>query len=347
MRADKVIQEQKHYSILNGLLDVFGTNKQVLHDKSKKIAMNKPHTSVLLQESIHALDIKQNGIYIDGTYGRGGHAKAILDALSAEGKLIAIDKDKDAISHAKANFGNDTRFSIHQESFADIDKVADKEGVVGKVSGILLDLGVSSPQLDESARGFSFMNDGPLDMRMDTNQELSASKFVNEASVGTLSQIFRDYGEEKFHWRIANAIVNNREESPITTTQQLAEIVKKANPKWEKHKHPATRVFQAIRIYVNNELNDVRDCLEKSVNILAPNGRLAVISFHSLEDRIVKNFLRDKERGVKLPKNIPITADKLCSDFKRIGKAIKPSFSEVATNVRARSAILRVGEKVK
>lgn len=304
------------------------------------------HQSVLLDESIKGLAIKDGGIYFDGTFGRGGHSQEILNHLDAKGRLYAIDKDLEAIAHSKERFGTDKRFHIFQGSFARIAEFATEAGVLGKVDGILLDLGVSSPQLDNPERGFSFMQQGPLDMRMDLSQPLSAAEFVNHAEADEMAAIFRLYGEERFAGRIARAIVTARKEAPITTTLQLAEIVKEANPKWEKHKHPATRVFQAIRIHVNQELNDLKSCLEQCIEVLAPGGRLAVISFHSLEDRIVKQFMRDKEQGEKLPSEIPIRYEEMKSNFKRVGKAIMPQEKEVKENVRARSAVLRIGEKL-
>ncbi|GGI79748.1 16S rRNA (cytosine(1402)-N(4))-methyltransferase RsmH [Legionella impletisoli] len=304
------------------------------------------HQSVLLHESIEGLAIKPDGIYVDGTFGRGGHSKAILSRLNQSGRLIAIDKDPEAIFYAENHFSGDERFTLYQGSFAKIKEFTTHAGVVGKVDGILLDLGVSSPQLDNPERGFSFMHQGPLDMRMDTTQDLSAARFVNQASAEEMAAVFKTYGEERFSGRIARAIVQAREESPITTTGSLAEIVKAANPKWEKHKHPATRVFQAIRIYVNKELTDLKDCLNQSLDVLAVHGRLVVISFHSLEDRLVKQFMRHAEEGDTPPPGVPLKAFELKTNFKRLGKAIKPNEEEVRQNVRARSAVLRIGEKI-
>ncbi len=304
------------------------------------------HQSVLLHESIEGLAIKGGGIYFDGTFGRGGHSREILRHLNEQGRLYAIDKDLEAIEHATTQFGQDKRFHIFQGSFARIQEFATEAGVLGKVDGILLDLGVSSPQLDNPERGFSFMQQGPLDMRMDLSQPMSAARFVNEAEAEEMASVFRLYGEERFSGRIAKAIVAARNIVPITTTLQLAEIVKEANPKWEKHKHPATRVFQAIRIHINQELNDLKSCLEQCLNVLAPKGRLAVISFHSLEDRIVKQFMRDKEQGDKPPPEVPIRHEALKTNFKRVGKAIMPKEVEVKENVRSRSAVLRIGEKL-
>lgn len=304
------------------------------------------HQSVLLHESIKGLNIKADGIYLDGTFGRGGHSREILNQLSDKGRLIAIDKDSDAIQYAKDNFGLDPRFEIFHGSFANIQEFATSAQVSGKVDGILLDLGVSSPQIDNPQRGFSFMEQGPLDMRMDLTQAINAANFVNEAEASELATVFRKYGEERFAGRIARAIVEARQIAPISTTLELAEIIKEANPKWEKNKHPATRVFQAIRIHVNKELIDLAICLEHCLTVLACNGRLAVISFHSLEDRIVKQFMRDKEQGHRPPPEVPIRYETLKTDFKRIGKAVMPNDEEIKNNVRARSAVLRIGEKL-
>lgn len=304
------------------------------------------HQSVLLEESIRGLAIKPDGIYIDGTFGRGGHSRAILQHLNQEGKLIAIDKDHEAIDYATQHFSEDPRFSIVQGSFAELSEVTKQFGVHGLVNGILLDLGVSSPQLDNPARGFSFMQQGPLDMRMDSFQSLSAARFVNESSVDDMTQVFRQYGEERFAGRIARAIVQARAIEPILTTAVLAEVVKQANPKWEKHKHPATRVFQAIRIYINQELTDLEACLKQCVSALSIGGRLVVISFHSLEDRIVKQFMRDQEEGERPPMGVPVRAIEIKTCFKRVGRAIKPHDEEVKQNVRSRSAVLRIGEKI-
>ncbi|AHE67671.1 16S rRNA (cytosine(1402)-N(4))-methyltransferase RsmH [Legionella oakridgensis] len=304
------------------------------------------HQSVLLQESIEGLAIKADGIYVDGTFGRGGHSRLILTNLNKAGRLLAIDKDHEAVAYAKEHFGHDHRFTIVQGSFSKLHEIAIQAGVYGRINGILLDLGVSSPQLDNPERGFSFMQQGPLDMRMDSNQEIDAAHFVNQAEEQEMALVFKQYGEERYARRIAHAIVHAREQSPILTTQALADIVKEANPKWEKHKHPATRVFQAIRIYINQELVDLREFLKQCIGSLAIGGRLVIISFHSLEDRLVKQFMRDEERGMQPPQGIPFKASELVTNFKRVGKAIKPSDDEVRNNVRARSAVLRIGEKI-
>lgn len=304
------------------------------------------HESVLLTPSVDGLNIKADGIYVDGTFGRGGHSQAILDRLGPDGTLLAIDKDTTALACAAKRFGHDKRFSIMHDSFANIENIAKERDLVGRISGILLDLGVSSPQLDDPARGFSFMHDGPLDMRMNPEQVLNAEIFVNKASEEELSYVFKTYGEERFAHRIARAIIRAREErGGIKTTSVFAEIVKQANPKWEKHKHPATRVFQAIRIHVNHELQDLEDGLSQCVKVLAVDGRLAVISFHSLEDRIVKQFMKKASEGERMPIKLPIKAVEVNTGFRRVGKAIKPSDEEMKRNVRARSAVLRIGEK--
>lgn len=311
--------------------------------------MSNTHTSVLLEESIDALSVMPGGVYIDGTFGRGGHSRAILAKLGDGGRLIAIDKDEEAIAYAKALFSNEPRFEIVHDSFSNLAHIAKARGVYGNVNGILLDLGVSSPQLDDAERGFSFMKDGPLDMRMDKTQRLMAKTWLSEASVTEMTRVFKIYGEERFAKKIANAIVSARVNSPLETTAQLANLIKAVKPKVHYKKHPATQVFQAIRIVINRELEDVETVLPECLSTLAVGGRLAVISFHSLEDRIVKHFMRNEERGERLPLELPISADVLMSKhtFKRIGKAIRPSNEEIATNVRARSATLRIGEKLR
>lgn len=303
------------------------------------------HKPVLLEEAVEALNIVPQGIYIDGTFGRGGHTRAILDRLGPDGRLFALDKDWDAIAYANSHFSQDARFQIRQGSFRDLAEAARGWGIMGRVQGILFDLGVSSPQFDDATRGFSFMQSGPLDMRMDTQQRLSAEHFINEAKESDLADVFFTYGEERFSRRIARAIIEARNKAPIQDTMTLAEVVKAAHPRWEKHKHPATRVFQAIRIYVNQELADLEACLAQVLEVLAVRGRLAVISFHSLEDRIVKQFMQKAEQGVQLPKHIPVKANQLTGRLRRIGKAIKPKEGELHSNIRARSAILRIGEK--
>lgn len=305
------------------------------------------HQPVMLKEVIDALAIKPGGVYVDATFGRGGHTRGILASLGSEGRVLAIDRDAEAIAHAGRVFKDEPRLSLYHGSFAELAEAVEQAGLTGKVNGILMDLGVSSPQLDTPERGFSFMQDGPLDMRMDTRQPLSAARFVNEASVDEMTRVFREYGEERFSGRIARAIAESRAKAPLERTLELAEIVKAANPRWERHKHPATRVFQAIRIHVNAEMQSLKAALSQSMKVLAPEGRLAVISFHSLEDRVVKQFMRNLEQGDVLPRDVPVRFEVQNKVFRRVGKAIKAGEQEVADNVRARSAVLRTGEKIR
>ena len=304
------------------------------------------HQTVLLNEAVEALNIHASGRYVDGTFGRGGHSRLILEQLDANGELLAFDKDPLAIDTAEKEFSADSRFKISQTSFAEMEAVASQHGWKGDVDGVLLDLGVSSPQIDDASRGFSFQSDGPLDMRMNPEQGLSAAQWLAQASEEDIAKVLKDYGEERFAKRIARAIINSREEQAIQTTKQLASIVAAANPKWEKGKDPSTRSFQAIRIFVNSELDDLEKCLQQAVNILKPGGRLVVISFHSLEDRIVKRFIRDMEKGEQLPIDLPVMHVQVNSKLKRIGKAIKASDKEVKHNPRSRSAVMRVAERV-
>jgi 16S rRNA (cytosine1402-N4)-methyltransferase len=304
------------------------------------------HRPVLLEEALVALNLKPDGVYVDATFGRGGHSAAILQRLGPQGRLLAIDKDPHAIAVARERFAGEPRFSIFHGSFAEIGAAVDSAGVRGQVDGLLLDLGVSSPQLDDASRGFSFMRDGPLDMRMDTTRGLSAAQWLAQAGEGEIARVLKELGEEKFAKRIARAIVTARAETPIETTRQLAALVTAAIPRWEPDKNPATRSFQAIRIFINHELDDLRECLDQVVDVLAVNGRLAVISFHSLEDRIVKRFMRDEARGDDFPVDLPVTVDQLQPTLKVVGKAVRPSPEEVDENPRARSAVLRVAEKM-
>lgn len=305
------------------------------------------HQSVLLEESVEALHIRADGTYIDATFGRGGHSRAILDALGEHGRLIAIDRDPQAIIAAEA-FKDDRRFQIVHSPFSAIADVAEQLNLTGQIDGILMDLGVSSPQLDDASRGFSFLRDGPLDMRMDTSRGQSAAQWLQHADEQDITQVIKEFGEEKFGKRIAHAIVTHRVENPLTHTHQLAALIDEAVPVKDKYKHPATRSFQAIRIYINSELDEVRDGLKGALEVLRPQGRLAVISFHSLEDRMVKRFMREQSRGMQVPRGMPITDAQIDASkaMKLIGKAIKPSPAEVQTNVRSRSSVLRVAEKL-
>ncbi|WP_299942287.1 16S rRNA (cytosine(1402)-N(4))-methyltransferase RsmH [uncultured Microbulbifer sp.] len=302
------------------------------------------HRSVLLREAVDALVTDPDGFYIDGTFGRGGHSAAILKQLGPGGRLLAVDKDPQAIAYARRHFGTEPRFSIWHGSFADMDLAAGEQA--GQVRGILLDLGVSSPQLDQPERGFSFMRDGPLDMRMDTSRGISAAQWVNTEAETEMVRVFKEYGEERFARRIAAAIVRRRTEKPFVRTRDLAEVVKAANPAWEKGKHPATRVFQAIRIHINGELDDLKSVLEKSLALLAPGGRLVIISFHSLEDRLVKRFIREKERGPQLPRGLPIMHSQIARSLRAVGRAIKAAAFETEDNQRSRSAVMRAAEKL-
>lgn len=303
------------------------------------------HETVLLQEAVDALVTNPSGVYVDATFGRGGHSELILNALNEDGRLIAIDKDLDALKKAEVLYQNESRFQVVHGSFADIEQHLSSKGIT-KVNGILADLGVSSPQLDDAERGFSFLKEGPLDMRMNRSEGLSASEWLAASSAQEIAQVLRDYGEEKFAKRIATAIYEACSSGPIETTLELAKIVSDANPAWEKHKHPATRTFQAIRIKVNNELEDLERLLHRGSEALMEGGRLVVISFHSLEDRIVKQFMRNKTKGNSPPPNVPVFEKDIIRHFKIIGKAIKPSDKEVSKNIRARSAVMRVLEKI-
>jgi 16S rRNA (cytosine1402-N4)-methyltransferase len=301
------------------------------------------HVTVLLNEAIAALKIKPNGIYVDGTFGRGGHSKQILEQLGASGRLIAMDKDPAAVKVGKKR--RDARFHIVHRSFAQIAEVLREQGL-GLVDGILLDLGVSSPQLDEAARGLSFRFDAPLDMRMDISSGMTAAQWLDTVDENLLTEVIRDYGEERFAKQIARAVVAARTIKPIHTTRQLVELVSKTVRTREAGKNPATRTFQAIRIYINRELEELARVLPECVTHLKPGGRLVVISFHSLEDRIVKQFMRDMAEGDKLPRNLPIRASEVNKGkLKLIGKAVRADKVEVQLNPRARSAVMRIAER--
>lgn len=304
------------------------------------------HRSVLLEESVQALAVSPSGTYIDGTFGRGGHARAILDRLGPAGRLIGLDRDPEALVVARGLAETDARFQAIHGSFGELSRLVAGLGIEGKVQGILLDLGVSSPQLDDPSRGFSFSADGPLDMRMDPGQGESAADWVARADRSEIERVLRELGEERFARRIARAIVDTRATTPIDTTGQLAEIVARAVPIREPGKHPATRSFQALRIQVNDELGALARCLDQVCDLLAVAGRLVVISFHSLEDRIVKRFMRREAQGPILPKGVPVRAQETRGRLRVLGKPIRPSECEVQANPRARSAILRVAERL-
>ena len=304
------------------------------------------HTTVLLHEAVDALVTDIDGFYVDGTFGRGGHAAELLGRLSGQGSVLAIDKDPQAISAGQERFAEDPRLQLFHGSFADLQNVAAEMGKTGDISGVLLDLGVSSPQLDQAERGFSFMRDGPLDMRMDTSRGMSAAEWIATADEQDIARVIKEYGEERFARRMASAVVKERVKAPITGTVQLAGILAAAHPAWERGKHPATKAFQAIRIFINRELEDLEDLLAQVIDNLKVGGRLVIISFHSLEDRRVKRFSRDQEQGIKLPKNLPIRDVDRGVRLVKVGKAIKPAVTEVDGNIRSRSAVMRIAERV-
>ncbi|TBM08492.1 16S rRNA (cytosine(1402)-N(4))-methyltransferase RsmH [Hafnia alvei] len=307
---------------------------------------NYQHKTVLLDEAVNGLNLRSNGIYIDGTFGRGGHSRLILSQLGPEGRLVAIDRDPQAIAAAAEI--TDPRFSIVHGPFSDMASYVRELGLEGQINGVLLDLGVSSPQLDDAERGFSFMRDGPLDMRMDPTRGLSAAEWLMKAEEEDIAWVLKTFGEERFAKRIARAIVERNRLEPMTRTHELATLIANASPFREKHKHPATRSFQAIRIYINSELEEIERALNGALEILAPEGRLSIISFHSLEDRIVKQFIRHHSRGPQVPAGIPLTEAQLRSQggrkLKALGK-MKPSGEEVNANLRARSSVLRFAER--
>lgn len=303
------------------------------------------HRPVLLDEVVQALMPAPDGIYVDATYGRGGHVRAILEHLGRRGRIIAMDRDPAAVAHARDAFAADARVHVHHAPFSMLSRVLEQEGVSGQVNGALFDLGVSSPQLDQAERGFSFRADGRLDMRMDPTHGESAAQWLARASEPEIERVIREFGEERFARRVARAIVRARDRQPITTTLQLAEIVAGAVPTREPGQHPATRTFQALRIHVNRELEELESALPQAVAALAPGGRLAVISFHSLEDRAVKRFFAREARGGDLPPDLPVRAAEVHARLRVIGKAVRAGAAEIARNPRARSAVLRVAER--
>lgn len=303
------------------------------------------HIPVMLDEVLEALAIRPDGIYVDATFGRGGHARGILRRLGQNGRLYAIDQDPEAVVAAKT-MTEDQRFVMRQNSFARLRECCDDWGISGCISGLLLDLGVSSPQLDNPERGFSFMQDGPLDMRMDPGAGISAHEWLNQADEKEIADVLWRFGEERHARRIARRIVESRLRAPLVSTRQLAEIVESAYPARERHKHPATRSFQAIRIFINRELEVLQAALEQSLDLLAPGGRLAVISFHSLEDRMVKRFMRTQAEGVEMPRHLPVRESRQGRTMRLVGKAVRAGDDEVRRNPRARSAVLRAAEKL-
>ena len=303
------------------------------------------HRPVLLDEAVDALNIQPDGKYLDGTFGRGGHSRAILARLSKEGCLLSLDRDPEAVAAGKEELGDDPRFSIVQGDFADMERFVREWGVEEGLDGILLDIGVSSPQLDNPERGFSFMEDGSLDMRMNPLQGVSAKEWLAEASERELTRVFREFGEERHARRIARSIVLARQKQRLETTGQLARLIEETTGRREQNKHPATRCFQAIRIVINDELAQLARGLEEAIKLLRPGGRLVVISFHSLEDRLVKRTIREAARPGRVRRNIPQHPD-LEPVLRPIGRAIKASATELSVNPRARSAVMRVAEKL-
>ena len=306
------------------------------------------HLPVMYADALQQLAIKKDGIYLDCTFGRGGHSQGILNLLGPAGQLLAFDRDSDAINsdYAQAMLA-DERFKLKHSCFSQLENIVESAGLAGKIDGILLDLGVSSPQLDNPERGFSFLRDGPLDMRMDGSTGVSAEQWLASVDEKYLVKVLFEYGEEKFARRIARAIVEQRAQAPITTTRQLALLIENAVSVREKHKHPATRTFQAIRIEINGELDELKVVLEQSARVLKPEGRLVVISFHSLEDRIVKRFIRNESGAKYNPGKLPIKeVDITKGILKKVSKALKADAQEVRQNPRARSAVMRVAERV-
>lgn len=310
---------------------------------------NYRHITVLLDEAVEALAVRADGCYLDGTFGRGGHSRLILQALGSGGRLLGFDKDPQAIETGKALAAEDGRFVVVQRSFAELGDELSTRDLAGGVDGILLDLGVSSPQLDDAERGFSFLNDGPLDMRMNPDAGISAAQFIAAAEEDEIARVFKEYGEERFAKRMARAVVQRRMQQPFERTADLAQVLTDANPAWEKGKNPATRAFQGLRIYINNELGDLERGLEAALDNLAVGGRLVVISFHSLEDRIVKQFMKRQAKGEadKLPRDLPIIPKAFEPRLKLLGKPIYAGEAELKANPRSRSAVMRVAEKLR
>ena len=303
-----------------------------------------PHQTVLLEEAVRALITNRDGTYVDCTYGRGGHSAAIAAALSSDGRLLVIDRDLAAVDHARQTFADDPRVIVQHGPFSRLKEFVEAHGLE-TLDGVLMDLGVSSPQIDQGERGFSFQQSGPLDMRMDQGSGETAEAWIASASEEDITRVLKQYGEERFARRIARNIVDARIEGPISTTDRLVEIVEMSIPRREKHKHPATRTFQAIRIQVNRELEELETCLADVIELLKSGGRVVVISFHSLEDRLVKRFFRRLEKGDDLPSRLPVRDDQLNRKVRILGKPVKPSAIEVADNRRARSSIMRIAEK--
>lgn len=301
------------------------------------------HVSVLREEAVAALNLSGSSVVVDATYGRGGHTRAIMAHLGSGGRMLVIDRDPDAIARAREEWESEPRIDIVHAPFSRLRTIMDHYDLTGRVTGILFDLGVSSPQLDNPGRGFSFSHDGPLDMRMDPGNGISAADWLDQVEEGDLSRVLKTLGEERFARRVAARIKSH---GRFETTAELASVVAAAVPTREPGKHPATRTFQAIRIAVNRELEEIGDVLPQAVDVLAGGGRLVVISFHSLEDRLVKRFIREQSRGDPFPPDLPVRQDMLSPRLRAVGKAIRAAAGEVGENRRARSAIMRVAEKL-
>lgn len=304
------------------------------------------HTPVLLEEVLAALEVREGGRYLDATFGRGGHTAAILQRIGTEGSVVAIDRDPEAIRAGRERFATDARLTLMHGPFSGVAQRVKEMGMVGEFNGVLLDLGVSSPQLDDAARGFSFAQDGPLDMRMNNTSGVTAADWLAKAPEYEIARVIREFGEERFAKRIARGIVQARREQPITRTLQLAGIIAGAVPVREPGKHPATRTFQAIRIQVNNEFGEIETALDGTLAALAPQGRLCAISFHSLEDGLVKRFMQKHSREDPIYAGLPVVPAHAQPKLRRVGRAIHPSAAEIERNPRSRSAIMRVAEKV-
>ncbi len=307
--------------------------------------MSNGHKPVLLDEVIEALNIRADGFYIDATFGRGGHSREIIKRLGPKGRLLAFDKDPDAVMSAGHDLVQDDRFEIIKGSFTMLMQHVKRHEVEAQVAGVLFDFGVSSPQLDDAQRGFSFRFAAPLDMRMNPTEGQSVAEWLNTASESDIANVIYEYGEERASRRIAKAIVNARIEDPVTTTTQLAELVRQVAPSRKHDIHPATKTFQALRIFINRELDEIKEVLPQAVDVLCPGGRLAAISFHSLEDRIVKRFMRDEATPKQYPSELPIMPDNDSVRLKLVGKKIRAGKEELTQNPRARSATLRVAER--
>lgn len=303
------------------------------------------HQPVLLEEAVEALRIKPDGLYLDGTFGRGGHSRAILARLAKQGRLFSLDRDPEAVAAGEKLADEDPRFLMSQGNYADLERYVLGWGIEEGLDGILLDIGVSSPQLDNPDRGFSFMGNGPLDMRMDPDAGVSAAEWLNEATEREMARVFWEYGEERLARRIARSIAMTRQQKRLETTEQLAQLIEGTVGRREQNKHPATRCFQAIRIHINNELAHLKEGLAAAIHWLRPGGRLVVISFHSLEDRLVKRTIREAVRPGVVRRNIPEHPAQKPS-LKAVGKAIRPSERELSANPRSRSAVMRIAEKL-